>query len=281
MGTSTSLPTPTGGDWTKVKKDITALLGGNVNVTPDQIVGGAIVAAGGLGPKSSMPGGNAGAGFGGDAGGGGGGGSGGGGGGGGGRSAVGRAAVGRAASGLGGFAAAVGSRGLDAGLASLGLDQLRGRPASEVVARIAEHLSEGVEGLQGELLRTALQETLFEAAALEGESGYQNLGDALQVFLDREGVEGLVESFLTNFVFDRILAYVQSHIERRSDTASDASALETAIERSCRGHVENLIDDLKSAGRFDQLDWFGRDGQSFGQQIAADLESRLSALAPE
>ena len=128
----------------------------------------------------------------------------------------GRAAVGRAASSLGGFATAVGSRGLDAGLDVLGLGELRGRPATEVVARIAEHLATGVEGLQGDLLRIALQDTLLEAAALEGETGYENLSDALQSFLDREGVEGLVESFLTHYIFDRIWAYVQAHVERRS-----------------------------------------------------------------
>jgi hypothetical protein len=170
---------------------------------------------------------------------------------------------------------------LNAGLRALGLDELRDRPPAEVIARISEHLADGVEGLQGELLRAALQEAILEAAAIEGESGYLNLSDAFQGFLAREGIEGLVQSFLTHYVFDRVWAYVESHVERRSDSASSASALESAVENSCRGHVENLIDEMKAAGRFDRLDWFGTDGQSFGQQIAGELESRLSALAPE
>jgi len=193
MGTSIGLPTPSGGDWTKVKNDITDFLGGSPNVTTDQIIGGTIVAAGGLGSPSpgSSPSAGGGAG--------GGGGSGGGGGVG---TSRGRAAVGRAVSGLGGFGAAVRGGSLDAGLDVLGLAELRGRPAAEVIARISEHLAEGAEGLQAELLRTALQDTILEAAAIEGESGYQNLGEALQNFLNREGVDGLVESFLTHYVFD-------------------------------------------------------------------------------
>jgi hypothetical protein len=171
--------------------------------------------------------------------------------------------------------------GLDAGLEVLGLVELRGRPAAEVIARISEHLAEGAEGLQADLLRTALQDTILEAAAIEGESGYQNLGDALEAFLNREGVDGFVASFLTHFVFDRVWAYIQSHVERRSEGASAATAMESAVERCCRGHVENLIDDLKDAGRFDDLDWFGSAGVAFGQEIASNLESRLSAQAPK
>jgi len=53
------------------------------------------------------------------------------------------------------------------------------------------------------------------------------------------------------------------------------------VERSCRGHVGNLIDDLKDSGRFDGLDWFGGAALKFGQEIASNLESRLSALAPK
>jgi len=269
MGTSTSLPTPSGGGWTKLKNDITDYLSGSTNVTYDQIIGGTIVAAGGLDLPSPSRLGSGSAG------------SGASGGGAGGGRVGGRASVGRAVSQLGCFAAAVRDGGLDAGLRLLGLDELRNRPAAEVIARISEHLADGVEGLQEELLRTALQEAILETAAIEGESGYHNLSGALQSFLSREGVEGLIESFLTHYVLDRVWAFIQNHVERRSDSVSSASALESAVENSCRGHVRELMDDMKRAGRFDRLDWFGTDGQRFGQDISVTLESRLSALARE
>jgi hypothetical protein len=266
MGTSTSLPTPTGGGWTKVKNDITDYLGGNHAVTPDQIIGGTIHAAGGLGTRGASAPGAAG---------------GGGGGGGGGRSGSGgRAAVGRAASGLGGFAAAVRDRGLDEGLRTLGLDELRGRPAAEVIARIAEHLAEDTPGLQGELLSAALRDAILEAAALEGDRGYQNLSDSLQAYLNREGVDGLVESYLTHYVFDRVWSCIQSHVDRKSDGLASASALGRAVESGCRAHVHALIEDMRDSRRFDGLDWFGRDGQALGQEIAETLEARLTGLRP-
>ena len=270
MGTSKSFPTPTGGDWTQLKHDITDFLGGNNNVTPDQIIGGTIRAAGGFG-RSAGP----------SPGGGGAGGAGGGGGGsrsGGSGSGGGRAAVGRAASGLGGFGSAVRDRGLDGALRTLGLDELRGRPAIEVIARIAEHLADGVQGPEGETLTTALRDAIFEAAALEGDRTYQTLDVSLQSYLNREGIEGLVESFLANYVFDRIWFFIQNHVESKAPTSTVSTAMASAVENSCRSHVRSRIKDLKAENRFENLDWFGRDGQNLGQEIASILESRLAAL---
>lgn len=277
MGTSTSLPTPSGGGWTKVKNDITDYLAGNYAITPGQVIGGTIQAAGGLGTRGASTHG---------AGGGGGGGVGGGGGGDGTTGAAGersrtggRAAVGRAASGLGGFAAAVRDQGLDAGLRTLGLGELRDRPAAEVIARIAEHLAADTPGLQGELLSVALRDSILDVAALEGDRSYQNLSDSLQAYLNKEGIEGLVESFLTHYVFDRVWSCIQSHVERRSDSLASASALGRAVESGCRAHVHALIDDMRVDRRFDGLDWFGRDGQALGQEIAETLETRLTSLS--
>src|SRR5262249_24235340 len=149
------------------------------------------------------------------AGGGGGGGSGGGGGG------TSRASVSRAASGLGGFGTAVRDGGLAAGLAILGLDELRGRPAAEIVSRIADHLAGETNGLSRELLADALRDALFEAALLEGDSTYEALERSLESFLAREGIEGLIALFLTKYVFDRVWVLIESHVDERS--ATDAS----------------------------------------------------------
>lgn len=48
MGTSKSFPTPSGGKWTPLKKDITNCVGGDRSVSPSQIVGGAVRALGGI-----------------------------------------------------------------------------------------------------------------------------------------------------------------------------------------------------------------------------------------
>jgi hypothetical protein len=274
MGTSAGFPTPTGGDWSDLKRVVTDALQGGGRDSADRIIGGTMRAAGGFGSTVTTTAGGSGGGGRGP-----GGGRGGGGGGGGGtRTAGGRASVGRAVAGLGAFGQAGRDQGLDAALAGLGLADLQGKPAAQVIARIAEHLADDRPGVQGELLTAALRESIFEVAATEGDRSYQNLKASLQSFLNREGIPGLVESFLSRFVFNRVWFHVESHVQKKASSASDAQALAAAVERSVRGHVRDLIGEQQAAGRFEKLDWFGAAGLQFGQGIAADLEARLQAL---
>ena len=286
MGTSTNFATPTGGDWRDLKRDITDRLNGDIQVSPDQIIGGTLAAAGGFGnpisvpvpsgmPSGGVPSGRTGGG--GRRSTGGGGGGSGGRGGRGARAVGGRTTVGRAVAGLGGFGETLRAQGLDAALAALGLHELQGKPAAEVIARIAEHLAEDLPETQGEILTTALREAIFEVAALEGDRTYQNLEASLQSFLSREGIEGLIECFLSKIVFDRVWFYIESHVQRKADV-SEGRALASAVESSVQGHVRTLIKEKKSAGRFENLDWFGTAGHQFGQDLATDLENRLQAL---
>jgi hypothetical protein len=277
MGTSINLPTPKGGDWTDVKREINSLLNGGATGDAQQLIAGVVGAAGGLAFPSTLGGGVGGAGGGGR--GGGGGGAAGGGGGGSGRGTR-SASVGRAVSALGGFGAALRDGGLGAALDVLGLAELRGRPPAAVIARIAEHLSSVADGLQQELLNGTLRDAILDAAALEGDRTYQNLEASLQSFLAREGVEGLVECFLTRYVFDRIWTLVENHVDLRTDTINDSVAMSSAVERGCRSHVRGLIDDLRAEGRFDRVDWFGPAGQALGNGIVATLEFRLTNPEP-
>jgi hypothetical protein len=254
MGTSKGKSTPSGGQWTPVKRKITQNLTGNSKATPGRIVGGTIRALGGLGlPSSSSTGG------------------GGGGGGGGGRS------IGGVTSRLGGFGGAFQHGGLDEALGSLGLGDLKGKPASEVIAKIAEHLAESSDPLQREILCDALKDTLIEVAALEEGEAYIDLEAALQAFFDQNGVEGLVQSFLTNYVFDRVWNAVENHAEYKAQ-GNGAEALGVAVEQACRSHVESLIKETKAAARFDKIDWFGQSGIKLGNELVAELEGRLRSL---
>jgi len=278
MGTSKSIPTPKGGAWTGVKKDVTSFLRGG-DVSADDILANTI-SAGGIASPPAFPSRSGARGASGEGGGGGGAAAGGGRsrGGTGGSARGGRASVGRAASGLGSFGAAVSDRGLDGALARLGLDELRGRSAVEVVARIAAHLADGVGGIQGEALEAALREAILEAAAMAGDPTYEDLDSSLQEFLSRDGVEGLVESFLTHYVFDRVWSLLESHVDRRAETNGEAEALATAVQTACRSHVEDLIGERQERGDFEALDWFGVDGEALGQGIVSDLEERIQAI---
>lgn len=118
MGTSQSMPTPTGGKWTGVKSEISEYLSGG-NITPQQIISSTLNAAGGLSLRSSAgstSGGASAMGSGGRSG-----------ASGGGRIMGGRSSpIGRAASGLAGFGTALGTGGLAQALDSLGIEDLRG-----------------------------------------------------------------------------------------------------------------------------------------------------------
>jgi hypothetical protein len=265
MGTTKGRPTPSGGNWTPLKNDITDNLNGASKVTPGRIIGGTVRALGGLAFPSAGTGST-----------GGGGGSGGGGsGGGGGRGR--RATLGGVMSRLGGFGGAFQQGGLDEALESLGLGDLKGKPASEVIARIAEHLAESDDPLQRDILCDALKDTLIEVAALEEGGEYTDLEAALQAFFDQNGVEGLVQSFLTNYVFDRVWNAVESHAEFKAQ-GTRAEALGIAVGQACRSHVESLVNESKAAGRFDKTDWFGQGGVKLGNELVAELETRLKAL---
>lgn len=257
MGTSRSLSTPSGGPWTGVKQDISSHLGGNSSITPARIVAGTVSAVGTLAVPLVAGGGGRG-----------------GGGGGSGATAA-RGIVSGAASALGGFGADVHSRGFGAALEGLGLGELRGRPAAEVVARISEHLAAGTEGVAGELLVAALSEALFEAARLEGDTSYEALEASLERFLAREGVEGLVALFLERYVFDRVWVLIESHTELRSDTSTKSDGLLAGVEAACVATVREVIDGLRADGRFEGLDWFGADGRRIADGLIRELEQRL------
>jgi hypothetical protein len=240
-------------------------LDGDAKVTPSRVVGGTMRALGSLAvpsPGRSVGGAGRGGGSSGGTGGGGGGGT----------------SVGRAASGLAGFGAALRAEGLDGALRALGLDELRGRSAAEVIARIADHLAEGTDPTQYDLLSDALKAALMEAANLEGQGQYADLEAALQLFLDRNGVEGLIQGYLSQYVYDRVWLAVENHVEMKTQGTDTAHAMSIAVGNACRSHVEALIQETKAAGRFNDVDWFGRAGMRLGNELVAELEGRLRKL---
>jgi len=269
MGTSQSMPTPKGGKWTGVKGEISGYLSSG-DVTPQQIISSTISAAGGLSLRSSA--GGTGGGRAAERVGGGGGGS-------GGRTAgSGRGhSVGRAASGLAGFGTALGTGGLAQALDSLGIEDLRDKPAGEVITRIADHLSDGLHGLEQDVLRGAIQQAILNAAELTGDSTYENLEASLQAFLSREGIEGLIELFLSQYVFDRVWLLIEDYVNKRTDNAGDITNMEVAVEQACRSNVHDEVEHHKAAGSFENQDWFGRDGLRVAESIVSGLENRLRA----
>lgn len=263
MGTSKSISTPSGGDWSSLKQDITSQFGsGTPRCTPTTLVGRTVRAAGGVGTLSST--GASGQGH---------------------RrgkaTPAGSAQVSRTVSGLGAFGASVAAQGLGKALERLGLGELRDRPAAEVVARIAEHLSSHVDGLDRPLLSGALRDSLLEVSNLHDDVEYQNLAESLEFFLKENGVEGLVETFVANLVYDQVWFLVEQWVFAKSESNPDSEALRASVESACRQLVRSAMSELKKEGRFDSVSWFGADGVALAGDIVQDVESRLNGAANE
>jgi hypothetical protein len=269
MGTSKSFETPGGGHWTTPKRQLTDAVNGTVPLDARRFVRNAIRALNGLGMHPRVSGG-AGA----DRRRSGGGSP---GGGGGGQSRAGLAPVGGAVQGLGGFGAQLGAAGLDAALSSLGLVELRGRPAAEVITRVAEHLSRGADGKQAEVLEAALRDAIFDIAAAEGDGSYENLEASLQSFMDREGIEGLIEAFLSQYVFTAIWSYFQNHAKMKAE-GEEGEALVSAVEAACRSMVAEGLKSIPQSQRLDRVDWFGKGGQELAERLVSQLQSELLGL---
>lgn len=268
MGTSRSIGTPTGGGWSTVRGDVTANFTGSRDVSPGQIVSGVIAAAGGLGfaPHVDRTTGQAG-----------------GGGGGGASGHAGRRAgsimrTGRAIAGLGGFAGLVQSQGLEAALGRLNLSELVGKPAIEVVARVAEELGKHADGVDGEVLRNSLQAAIIEASGLEEALDYQDLETGLQNFLNENGVAGLIELFLGRYVFEAVWAAIESHAADRSPDDAQLEALMSAVDDISRREVRSVLEEKIRDKTFDNVNWFGADGRSVADGTVKDILDRLGRL---
>ena len=249
MGTSKSLPPGSGGAWTGLKGDITGHFSGSRSSSFGSIVGNAVRAAGGIGVGNR-----------------------------GGRGGSAGSSVGTVIGGLGGFAETVRDRGLTDGLEALGLGELEGKSAVEVVAIVADHLAAAVEGIDGELMREALREAIIESAALGERDGYADLEEGLQSFLREEGADGLVEIFLCKFVFDAVWANFEVHAQAKATDRNALEAFMNAIDGICASEVRGALDDARDRGEFNTMDWFGQDGRRIGREIFATIEARLRSM---
>ena len=263
MGTSKSYSPGTGGAWSDVKGQITSRLSGSRDVPIRGLVGDSVRAAGGVGVGGRTRGARSR------------GGTGGGGGGGAAR------AIGPVVGGLGGFGLAVRDKGLAEGLNQLGLQELVGKSAVEVVATIAEQLAATVDGLDGDLMKTALREAILDASALGDRDGFQDMEKGLQSFLNENGVAGLVELFLCRFVFDAVWINFEAYVQSKSSDENAYVAFMDAVESVCESEVRGTIDELRNNGEFESLDWFGEGGQQIGRSIFETIDTRLRAMGGE
>ena len=248
MGTSNSRSgdnAPTGGDWTKAKVRVTRFIRGTGSSLESAL--GAFVSAIG-GPRAISRGRAGGTG----------------------------ASAGRLSSSvrrgqaLGSFLSSVASDGLDQALRSIGLGHLVGAPPYDILSRVADHICGNGGPLNDAVARSAVVEVLAEIFD-ESDDTYSDLRDRWDSELDEKRIVDLMSLFLSQAIFQRILADLGSQFETSSVSAIEAERKEKKVLDFIIKMVEFEL------GEIDPLnfDWRGPEGEEL---IRRNLAAALAQL---
>jgi hypothetical protein len=172
-----------------------------------------------------------------------------------------RAETGRAAAQrLGGFLATVANQGLDAALEQIGLAEVVGRDTTEVLEALVNRLAGPGGTLEEADARAAmmrvLQEELEDPAAFDG--------------LDQDGVGRIVESFLVEYIYERMLQEIGDRLENGAMTAEGAKKAEDDI----RVYVVATVQ-LELARQEPLAVWDGPEGQRLVDRLMEDAYAQL------
>src|SRR5207253_6577327 len=78
------------------------------------------------------------------------------------------------------------------------------QPGIEIVSAIVEHLTKGITGLKGDIVRKAAHEALLDAAGLGYGPERLNVRAGLEKFLKKRGPRKILELLLSRYVFNTI-----------------------------------------------------------------------------
>ena len=151
-------------------------------------------------------------------------------------------------------------QGLDAALEQIGLADLVGRDTTEVLEALVDRLAGPGGTLEEADARAAilrvLQEELEDPAALEG--------------LDQDGVGRIVEGFLVEYIYERMLQEIGDRLENGAMTAEDAKTAENDIRVYVVASVQ-----LEMARQEPLTVWDGPEGQRLVDRLMEDAYAQL------
>ncbi len=262
MGTSKGYAAPTGGQWTKLKRDVSRFardveLGLPAPSQPDPRIGNLlaqlVAVLGGAAALSRAAGVGASAGSG---------------------SPVGiGAAAARTGAGLGGFASTVAGAGLDEALHGIELGDLADRPADEVVDAIVERLSEVPAGLDEAAAREAL---ILLLAELQGDAAtLADLETAYKRAAEAYGVRGLMVRYFGYYLYVLFCERFTERLNRDPERAKSAAAVSSQI----REYVLTAVEARLAGTDVGAIDWTGPDGLQMSEEILGETLEIFGAPA--
>jgi hypothetical protein len=172
-----------------------------------------------------------------------------------------------AARGLGSLIGTASSEGLDAALGQVGLGELVGRPADEIVAALIDGLAGNGDDQEGQAARAAACDVFEELA--KNASSYEDLA---KVLADADGIGSILEQFLSSYVYWLLLPVIEERVERLDD-----SALRAKRERELREVVAAMVELNISKSGFNPARWpqaTEADVQALLQETLAYMEAQ-------
>ena len=231
MGTSSAYSSPTGGDWTKLKSRATrfAHAGPSDVGSPRPIFESFVAALGGTAGASES-------------------------------SSAGKSV----AQALAAFVGDVASSGFTSALQARGLGDLVGEPARVVLAGLLDAFASSSNELEQSAAREALADV--ESEILEKCDTFEELEEQMERFLDADGLAALLASFLTSYIFKRLLQVIKDRLQARSLRIADANALEVVIKDYITDKVGIELGNIN----IETLDWAGAAGAKLVEKLFRD-----------
>jgi hypothetical protein len=246
MGTSKGYSAPTGGAWTKLKRDVSRFARGDSppRKTPDPRIGNflseLIVALGGSAAIAHAASRRAAAGVGGGP--------------------IGASAA-RTGAALGGFATAVGDAGLDEALERFDLEDYADRPADEVVDALVERLADVPTGLDDAAAQEALTLLLNE---LRGDAATkQDLETAYRNAVQTLGVRGLMVRYFGYYLY---MLWCRTFIERLNRDP-DRPNLAATKSAQVREFILNETATRIGEAQLNVADWTSPEGHAMAEVV--------------
>lgn len=235
MGTSSSRSAPSGRKWRKVKTTLSRYTTqkGTGAIGPGNIYHAYVTAAGGTKGFSSSS-----------------------------KSGI------RTAQRLANFLGNISTLGFAEALEKEGLADLKGKNATEVLTGIIDKLAGSGKLLDQTIARSALLEVLAELFEKEGDE-YGELEKDLTASIDSEKLVELIQLFIAEYIYQRLL---NDLVDRIEDKAIDANEVKNR-EKELKEFIIRLVSfDLNNKDPL-KIDWLGKEGKSLIERnIKASLE---------
>lgn len=230
MGTSSSYTAPSTGSWPAVKRKVTyfAKQGGAGPTTPARVVSAYVQALGGKTAAASG-------------------------------ATVGKSTARR----LGAFLSTTLSQGLNQALEQAGLSELIGQDAMTVVYGLTDYLVGHGSTIEETVAKEA---TLRVLESLLKDVGADDIETVFGSRVNEEGVNNLLELFLREYVFARLLQVIQERLQKGAVNAEQAVRLEAKLKRYIKEQVRFKSTLLNLA----EVDWSSQEASGLINSLFED-----------